>query len=245
MGSVTRVAAIRAPFRLVADARPARAADTIGRMDLTMRPRNTLPWIALVASLLVQSAIAQGQPRCVSPDPVVVQTRDRALEQFPRGTVSLASIDVANTSGPAGEQFADPNVGYVIADRMVRELAPMALDHVGERALANRLRALAPVRSQETAWRAQDAAEDVANTIARRRGHVRWSQPWGAAVEVTVEGAALAGYAANPGTIALRMYVLTIASGLGATQRVGLPVAAVQALAERMLQAMVSAARCQ
>lgn len=195
----------------------------------------------LVFSLSTE-ALAQG--RCSSPSPALVMIRQRTLAQVPGAQRAIDDIELGNTSGVEQSTFAETNVGYAIADHMVRRLAPLALERIGERGFARQLRALAPVTSQQTAFRAQDLAEDIANTMARRAGRVRWSTPRGAAVEVVVEGAALSGYVATPGSFDLRRYVTTISSGVGAAQRLGLSSAAIVSFARAMVTAAAAASRC-
>jgi len=177
--------------------------------------------LAGLIALLAPARAAHAQTRCVTPNPALESVRSFALGQVTGFQVALASVDLRNTTGVQSANFSDAPVGYVIADHMLRVLAPMALERVGERAFARRLRRLAPVDSQRTAFRAQDEAEDIANTLARRSagGRVRWSTPRGAAIETVVEGAALAGYAASPGRILLVHWAATIRSGIGAAFR--------------------------
>lgn len=198
--------------------------------------------LGLLVILSPMEALAQRQ--CASPSPTLLLVRQRALAQVRGGERAIDDVDLSNTSGVERANFSETAVGYAIADHMIRTLAPMALERVGERAFARRLRALAPVNSQQTAFRAQDLAEDVANTMARRMGRVRWSTPRGAAVEVVVEGAALAGYAATPGSFNQQRYVTTISSGIGAARRIGLSIDAVASMARAMLVAAAAVSRC-
>lgn len=171
--------------------------------------------------------------------------RDAGMRQLHHVATGLRDVPIVNSSGVDLAAFSEREVGYVIADTMVRELAPLALERIGERAMARRLRRLAPVTSQQTAFRAQDLAEDLANTLARRMGRVRWRTPRGATLEVLVEAAAVSGYVATPGSMHRVRYVTTIQSGVGATERVGLQSEAVLQIMRAMLIRAASVARCE
>lgn len=185
---------------------------------------------------------AEAQP-CVRPSPLLVQVQARALEQV--GRPPVLRVDLGETSGHGGAHFADPRVGYVIADVMTRQLAPLVLDRAGLRAYASHLRRLPPVTDRASAFAAQETAEGVANDLGRRGGgRVRWSTPRGAAIEVVAEAAALSGYAATPGSFPRDRYVTTIASGMGAAARMGIAGDTLGRLVTQMLERARGVARC-
>ncbi len=208
-----------------------------------MTPRSSLAALAVVLGMSAAGLRqAQAQP-CVRPSPLLVQVQARALEQLGRRPV--LRVDLGASSGRGGGYFADPAVGYVIADVMTRQLAPLALERAGLRAYASHLRRLAPVTDQASAFAAQETAEGVANDLARRGGRrIRWSTPRGAAIEVVVEAAALAGYAATPGSFPVDRYVTTIASGMGAAARMGIAADALGRIVTQMLERARAIARC-
>jgi len=154
-------------------------------------------------------------------------------------------VDLSDTFGHRADHFADPAVGYVIADVMTRQLAPLALERVGLGPFAAPLRRLSPVTDRASAFAAQETAEGIANHLARRGGGmVRWATRRGAAIEVLAEAAALSGYAATLGRIPRSLYVTTIASGMGAADRLGLTEDTLQRLVVGMLERAREVARC-
>ncbi|MDP3279030.1 MAG: hypothetical protein Q8Q09_27805 [Deltaproteobacteria bacterium] len=197
-----------------------------------------------VSAITVGPSRASAQPRCLSPSPTLNLLRNDAMRQLRAVAGGLSDVQIDNSSGVSTAAFSEREVGYVIADMMVRELAPMALERIGERAMARRLRRLAPVTSQQTAFRAQDLAEDLSGILARRMSRIRWTSPRGATIEVLVEAAAVSGYVATPGSISRRRYVTTVQSGIGATERVGLNNAVVLRVVRAMMIRAANVAHC-